>query len=99
MNTDTGRIYTPEEYERRNRNADSAEAYSAVIKQMDDAEAKRKEKAEQREFERARAAGKIVEVSEQVAKQQLAGQRVEARRLKRKAAKVARKKNRKHGRR
>lgn len=36
----------------------------------------------------------FVPVSDQVAKQQLIGQRVEARRLKRKAVKAARKKNR-----
>lgn len=55
----------------------------------------------QRELERARqrmadaeARRELVPVSEQVARQQRAGQRVEERRLKRKAAKAARRKNR-----
>lgn len=67
MNTDTGRLYEPDEFARRQRNMDSAAAYTAVMKQMEDAEAKRKEKAEQRAFERAVKAGKIVEISPEVA--------------------------------
>lgn len=79
MNTDTGRIYEPEEFERRQRNMDSASAYAAVMKQMEDAEAKRKEKAEQREFEKARREGKIVEVSAEVADLVKRGQEAKAR--------------------
>lgn len=78
MNTDTGRIYDPDEYQARNRAA------------------RRREKidAHQAEFEAAQAAGKIVPISETVARHVKTGQRVEDRRRQRKAAKAARKKNR-----
>lgn len=49
---------------------------------------------ERRRMERAAARGSLVPVSEQVARQQQIGQRVEDRRRKRKAAKAARKRNR-----
>ncbi len=47
-----------------------------------------------RRMERAEARGALVPVSDQVARQQLTGQRVEERRRKRKAAKAARRANR-----
>lgn len=74
MNTDTGRVYLPEEYEKRTKR-----------EVLDEHQA---------EFEEAQRLGKIVEVSERVALQQLAGQEAEARRARRKAQKAARKQNR-----
>lgn len=78
MNTDTGRIYPPEELRER---------FVAMEKQeaLDDHQA---------EFERAYHANKIVPVSEDVAHTVRTGQRVKERRAKRKAAKAARKRNR-----
>jgi hypothetical protein len=74
MDSETGRIYEPQEYsDRKSRRI--ADAHQAA-------------------FERQEALGKIVEVSETVARQVQTGQRVDARRLKRKAAKAARRANR-----
>lgn len=69
MDTQTGRIYHPDEIA-----AMSAEARA--------------------EFDALREQRRVVEVSEQVARQQLAGQRIEERRRKRKVAKAARRRNR-----
>ncbi|MBA2526731.1 MAG: hypothetical protein H0V18_13260 [Pyrinomonadaceae bacterium] len=75
MNTHTGRIYPPDEYKER----------------LDWTQLGEKPDDHQAEFERAVAAGQVVPVSNQVALQQLAGQRDADRRRKRKAAKAARK--------
>jgi hypothetical protein len=52
------------------------------------------DREKRRRMERAQARGELVPVSEQVARQQIIGQRVEDRRRKRKAAKAARRSNR-----
>lgn len=79
MDTQSGRIYSPEEY---------AERLSAR-------EARRRYDDHQAEFEKRLAECGIVEVSERVAQQQIAGQiAIEKRLARRKASKAARKKNR-----
>lgn len=78
MDTQSGRVYEPDEYEQR----------------MTARELRAELDEHQAEFEQAVEAGRIVPVSEQVARQQQTGQRVEERRRKRKAAKAARRKNR-----
>lgn len=78
MDTESGRIYPPEEMAKRIKAQGLREAF-------DDHQA---------EFERRLAEGRIVEVSEKVAEQQLAGQQAMNRAARRKAAKAARKKNR-----
>jgi hypothetical protein len=78
MDTQSGRIYEPDEYAQR--------LLSMELRQeLDDHQA---------EFEQAVQAGQIVPVGEQVARQQQTGQRVQNRRERRKAAKAARRKNR-----
>lgn len=74
MDTTSGRIYLPDEYQARKDG------------RVDD--------EHQAEFRARLAEGRIVEVSDRVAVQQLAGQEAEARRARRKAAKLARKRNR-----
>lgn len=74
MDTQTGRIYEPQEYSDRK------------LRRIAD--------AHQAEFERQEAAGRIVEVSPEVARLVQAGQRVDKRRLKRKAARASRRRNR-----
>lgn len=78
MDVESGRIYPPDEY---------AERLSAkdVRRRLDE---------HQEQFEARLAQGQIVEVSDQVALQQLAGQEALARKARRKAAKTARKRNR-----
>jgi hypothetical protein len=79
VNTETGRIYPPDEYDERL----SAQFHSIAL---DDHQA---------DFERARAEGKIAEVSAAVAqKVQLGERELERRARRRKAAKQARKGNR-----
>jgi hypothetical protein len=78
MDTQSGRIYGPDEYDQRREAME-------LRRDLDEHQA---------EFEAAVRAGQIVPVSEQVARQQRTGQRVEERRRKRKAAKAARRKNR-----
>lgn len=93
MNTDTGRIYdvdslysTREERRERDRRlaADKAD-FERMARDLD---------PERRAFETEHRSGKVVPVSEIVARHQQTGQRVEDRRRKRKAAKAARKANR-----
>ena len=84
MDTRTGEIFRTEEMAelRRQRNEEQAAEIAA-------------EKLAQLErYEKGIEDGHVVPVSEQVARQQLAGQEAEKRRVKRKAAKAARKKNR-----
>jgi hypothetical protein len=78
MNTDTARIYEPDEFNARNRAARRRENLDA----------------HQAEFEAAMEAGKIVPVSEEVVRIVKAGKAEAARKAKRKAARAARKKNR-----
>lgn len=81
MNTDTGRIYAPDEFERLS----SASRKAGNREQL---------KREEREFADAMDAGKIVPVSDTVARHVQTGQRVDERRRRRKAAKAARRANR-----
>lgn len=88
MDVRTGRIYGPEEMERRMLTTflgDPEEWQTPATTLADDHQAA---------FEAAMHGGHIVPVSEQVARQQAIGQRVEERRRKRKAAKAARRANR-----
>ena len=78
MDTESGRIYDPQEMQQRLAAKDRREA-------IDDHQA---------EFEARLAEAKIVEVSDQVAVQQLAGQELLARKARRRAAKLARRRNR-----
>ncbi len=78
MDTTSGRIYPPDEFQER---------LTAKEKQVALDE-------HQAEFERRFAEGGIVPVSDRVALQQLRGQEAEARRARRKAEKAARKRNR-----
>lgn len=82
MNTETGRIYTPDEMRER-----------LSAREMRRDHERRIEKS-QAEFEQAYDAGKIVPVSGLVAQQVTLGQRELKRRQKRRAVKDARKKNR-----
>lgn len=94
MNTDTGRIYEPEEMERRQRFRENPE----LLDQLASAAEKLRELEEQREFEKASAEGKIVPVSDHVAKlmqKAQAAEKAEAVRIeRRKAARAARRKDR-----
>lgn len=95
MNTETGRIYEPEEYRQRLAGGVGGDVFAALA-EAERADAERKELREQLEFERALAAGRLVEVSAPVAQQVKLGQReLERRKSRRKASKAARK----HGRR
>lgn len=78
MDVGTGRIYPPDEYAERIK---ARELRTALDEHQED-------------FARREAAGKIVEVSPEVAQRQLLGQAEQARRRARKAAKAARKRNR-----
>lgn len=78
MDTSSGRIYEPEEMTRR------LEAFSEGLVPDE----------HQPEFVHRLKQGGIVPVSEDVARQQRTGQRVDERRRKRKAAKAARRANR-----
>lgn len=90
MDIESGRIYDLKELyptaqdrlEMERRVDDELEAAAASLTE------------EQRAYEEGVRAGRVVPVSESVRRQQLAGQRVEDRRRKRKAAKAARKANR-----
>lgn len=74
MDTETGRVYLPDEFEART-NKEILDEHQA-------------------EFEKRFAEGKIVQISDRVALQQLHGQEHQARKARRKAEKQARKKNR-----
>lgn len=74
MDTESGRVYLPREFEDRKEH-----------RILDEHQA---------EFERRFSEGKIVEVSNRVAVQQLRGQEAEMRKVRRKAQKRARKQNR-----
>lgn len=84
MDARTGRIYGPEEMEQRMKEMELRWQDPETTLADDN----------QAVFEAAMRGGYIVPVSEQVARQQLTGQRVEERRRKRKAAKAARRANR-----
>lgn len=90
MNTDTGRIYDPEQYEALKRATGYAEGEI-------DVKFKKLVRAEAEEFRVAMEAGKVVPVSDRVAELMQAAQRAEKHKAKRKAASLSRKKNR-HGR-
>jgi hypothetical protein len=95
MNTDTGRIYDvgdlyPSREDRRERDRRLAAERSDFERMSRDLD------PERRAFETEHRAGKVVSVSEAVARQQRTGQRVNARRRKRKATKAARRTNRAH---
>jgi hypothetical protein len=82
MNTDTGRIYEPDEYSQRLEAMASPDLLRNLTGEL----------ADQREFTEALTAGKIVEVSETVAQKVRLGEReLERRDRRRKAAKHARK--------
>lgn len=74
MNTDTGRIYEPDEYRRRLDACMSADAMRALEDEY---------RTAQGEFVEALAAGKIVEVTETVAQKVRLGERELARRARR----------------
>lgn len=78
MNTDTARIYEPDEFAQRKAAMDTRE-------QLD---------AHQAEFEQAMRAGKIVPVSDHVASIVKQGKASAERKARRKAVRAARKKNR-----
>lgn len=94
MDTDTGRIYEADELARREQFRSNPE----LIKHLEGAAEKLKEKIEQREYEAAQNEGKIVPVSAHVARLMQKAQAAEKAKAvllkRRKAAKAARRQNR-----